>query len=211
MADKHCIHCGGTGFLVNGQPCTYCSSSGGYDLAEANILDIPVQYQNYTFNQAELPSDLQNVYGPWMTNKLEQILSNPAQFQENFIIASRANSGKTIWAYTLLRGLAKKGFFCPTLIDIIDVRDFYRARYAEDESKWFDSRCLIVKLPRLLEPWSYDMIEMLIEKRVRKNGFTIFLFPGSSADIEMQDKFKHFIPLIGDGTFNSIHVYSFYS
>ena len=91
------------------------------------------------------------------------------------------------------------------------MRDFYSARYAENESKWFDSRCLIVKLPRLLEPWSYDMIEMLIEKRVRKNGFTIFLYPGSSADIEMQDKFKHFIPLIGDGTFNSIHVYSFYS
>ena len=101
------------------------------------------------------------------------------------LICSRPNSGKTVWAYNLYSILSSKGYEIPTLRDIVEVRDILNSYSNKEEVNLISTaRCAVIKIPRDLQPWMFDTISYLIERRVRNDGFTIFLFGGTEEDLK---------------------------
>lgn len=206
---KGCARCGGTGQLFGNQgPCPDCA---GEELREVPIVyGIPAQYQGVKFDRSFLPEKEQAVYGVFMEDLLHNIINNYGIYQKNMIICSRPNSGKTVWAYTIISTLMSKGYDIPTLRDIVEVRDIMNSY---DDRKlavqYSTARCAIIKLPRDLQPWMFDTISSIIERRVRSNGFTIFLFGGTLEDLKFIDRYDKLRYIRGNGSYNTVQIESF--
>lgn len=203
-----CIKCGGTGRLISGELCPDC---GGNLIKNTPIVcTVPVQYQGVAFDKTFLPEKEQEVYGSFMEELMTTIINDYAFYQKNLLICSRPNSGKTVWAYNLYSILSSKGYEIPTLRDIVEVRDILNSYSNKDEVNLISTaRCAVIKIPRDLQPWMFDTISYLIERRVRNDGFTIFLFGGTEEDLKYIDKFNRLKDLKGTGAYNTIKIESF--
>lgn len=203
-----CLLCGGTGSLVNGEPCPECSEK--LDSLVPIAHGVPVQYQGVKFDKSFLPENEQKTYGVFMEELLETIIHDYAYYQKNLLICSRPNSGKTVWAYNLYSILSSKGYEIPPLRDITEIRNILNSYSDKDEARLLsEARCAIVKIPRDIQPWMFDTMSYLVERRVRSNGFTIFLFGGSIEDLKLLDRFDKLRYLRGTGAYNTIKVESF--
>lgn len=202
-----CMKCGGTGLLVNGDLCPDCTDN----LKTVPIVSgIPAQYQGVAFDKKFLPEKEQGKYGTFMEELKSTILNDYAFYQKNLIICSRPNSGKTVWAYNLISELLAKGYNIPTLRDITEVRNIMNSYDNKEEAQLLStSRCAIIKLPMDMQPWMFDTISYVIERRVRSDGFTIFLFGGSYDDLKSIDRFGKLRYLMGTGAYNTVKVESF--
>ena len=209
MGNMSCLMCGGSGKLVNGSICPECGKTLN---AEVPITaGIPLQYQGVSFDKSFLPDKLQKPYGEFMENLMLEIIANMNIYQKNLLICSRPNSGKTVWAYNLYSHFASRGLSVTPIKDILEVRSILTSYSLAEQAELFSSaRCSIIKIPRDIQPWTFDTISTLIERRVRNNGFTIFLYGGKEEDLKSQDKFGRLSDIKGTGAFNTIKVYSFY-
>ena len=204
---KGCLTCGGTGLTALGKPCPNCSSE---QLEGLPILtSIPVQYQNVRFDRMFLPENLQNTYGVYIGELIQKIVKQVG-FYKNILICSRPNSGKTIFAYTVYGLLYNKGITMPEVKDIFEVRDIFINYYGnpEEVELWSTSKVAIIKIPVDIPTKVFDTMSMIIERRVRNNCSTIFLYGGSKKDLLAQDKFGRLASLDGDGSYNSIEIKS---
>ena len=203
-----CLKCGGTGRLVNGTPCPDCS--GTIIKSIPVVQGIPVQYQGVNFDKKFLPEKEQKTYGTFMEELLINIVNDFAFYQKNLLICSRPNSGKTVWAYSLISLLSAKGYTIPNLRDITEVRNILNSYDNKEEAAlWSTARCAIIKLPRDMQPWMFDVMSYVIERRVRSDGFTIFLFGGTKDDLQFIDKYGRLQHLTGTGAYNTIKIESF--
>lgn len=204
----NCLKCGGTGFLLSGEPCPDCSEELG--VLTPIVHGVPAQYQGIQFDKSFLPEKEQKTYGVFMEELLDNIIHDYAYYQKNLLICSRPNSGKTVWAYNLYSILASKGYEIPPLRDISEVRSILNSYDNKQEAQLFSSaRCAIVKIPRDIQPWMFDTMSYLVERRVRSNGFTIFLFGGSLDELKLLDRFDKLKYLRGTGAYNTIKIESF--
>lgn len=207
MADG-CLICGGTLTDTFGKPCPVCTEAS--KRLTPIVAGIPAQYQGVTFDKSFLPSDLQNKYGQFMEELLITIINDIAFYQKNLIICSRPNSGKTIWTYNLYSELTAKGHHMPTLRDITEVRNILNSFDNKEESALFSkARCAVIKLPKDMQPWMFDTMSYIIERRVRNNGFTIFLFGGTLEELKQIDKYNRLGYLRGTGAYNTVQIESF--
>lgn len=208
MPNYQCIHCGGDGKLGNGLPCPVCSAN---ILKEIPIVQgIPIQYQGVRFDKKFLPDKEQDKYGTFMEELLITIVNDSNFYQKNLLICSRPNSGKTVWAYSLISLLMAKGIETPNLRDIIEVRQIMSSYENKEESMlWSTARCAIVKIPRDIQPWILDSITTIIERRVRSGGFTIFLYGGTKEELMHSDRFEKLKYVIGNGSYNTLRIESF--
>lgn len=203
---RGCLICGDTGYDAFGEPCKACSSN-----AESNVLPtlptIPIQYQGVRFNKTFLPNDMQSEYGTYMEELIERVVKG-TDFYKNILICSRPNSGKTVFAYTVLGMLYNKGIVIPEVRDIIEVRDIMINYYADtDETElWSKAKLAIIKIPVDISVHMFDTMSTVVERRVRNNGSTIFLYGGTRKDILAQDRFGRLKSLEGDGSYNSIEI-----
>jgi len=69
----------------------------------------------------------------------------------------------------------------------------------------------IIKVPMDVPSRFSETMVTIIDLRLRHNGRTIFLFDGSKEDLINLDRFNKFKPLLGDGSYHSLAVYSYKS
>lgn len=206
--DRTCIYCGGDGVMANGEPCPIHGKVSAIELPV--LQSIPIQYQGVRFDKSFLPEKEQNGLGNYLEELLDTITHDITFYQKNILICSRPNSGKTIWAYTLYAMLVKNNREVPPLRDVIEVRDLFASKGTTDEARLFsEARCAIIKVPRDLQPWLFDSIAAIVERRVRNNGFTIFLYGGTKDDLKQIDRYGVLKSLEGTGAYNTIEIKSF--
>jgi hypothetical protein len=202
------MKCGGTGRLVSGEPCPDCASE---QIKTVPIVQgVPAQYQGVSFDKSFLPEKEQKEYGTFMEELLQTIINDLAFYQKNMIICSRPNSGKTVWAYNLYSLITSKGYEMPPLKDVAEVRTIL---YSYDDKElaqlYSTARCVVIKIPRDIQPWMFDSIAAIVERRVRSDGFTIFLFGGNEMDLKAADKYGKLGDLRGTGAYNTLQIKSF--
>ena len=209
MADKHCMICGGSGFKTGMRvPCPVCSKEQKLIVPVFN--EVPVQYQGVRFSKDFLPDGYAEEYGVFMEELLENIVNNFSMFQRNILICARPNCGKSVWCYSLYSEIKSKGYDAVPLKDIFEVKDLLNGKGDLDEARALStSRIVTIKLPRTLEAWVFDYMSMLVNRRVRSNGSTIFFYDGLYEDVENQDVFGKMKYIKGNGSFNTIEVKSF--
>ena len=209
MADKHCMLCGGSGKLLGGlTPCPKCSQKE----ERINLVfnEIPIQYQGVYFDKDFLPDGYAEGYGVYMEELLENIVNNFSMYQGNKLICCRPNCGKSVWAYTLYKELKSRSYNALPLKDIYEVRELLNGRGDLELAKQVsETKIAVIKLPRSLEAWMFDYMSTLVNRRVRSNGATIFLYDGQYSDIENQDVFDKMKYIRGNGSFNTIEVKTF--
>lgn len=204
----HCLKCGGSGILINGERCPDCSKEVQ---VTSYVPNIPIQYQGKTYDKSFLPEYEQDGFGTYMENLLKEIDSNLSFYQKNHIICSRVNTGKTVWSYDLLSRCISRGYDCPRIYDVLEVRDILSSYTDKSTADVITSaRCVIMKIPRDAQPWVFDSVASIVDRRVRSNGFTIFLFDGSKYDLFKLDKYGRLHEIEGNGSYNSIKITDYY-
>lgn len=206
-----CLKCSGTGFLAGGTiPCPVCNSR--HDEVLPTYEDVPIQYQGLVFDKDLLPHGMQDFYGKFMEELKQEILNNVSVFQRNTLICCRPNCGKSVWAYNIYSHLKSRGVTIPPIKDILEVRDIFNLVQNDTTllKEYSNSRLAIIKLPRHVTADMFDLMFTIIERRVRNNGCTIFLYGGTKDDLKKQDYFGKLKYLTGNGSFNSIKIESFY-
>lgn len=188
-------------------PCPICSKLKVSSLPV--ISTIPIQYQNVRFDRMFLPENLQETYGIYMEDLIDKIVKQSG-FYKNILICSRPNTGKTIFAYTVYGLLYNKGIKMPEVKDIMEVREILLDYYGDADvaDLWSTAKVAIIKIPSDIPPKLFDTVSTIIERRVRNNASTIFLYGGSKKDLLAQDKFNKLTYLEGDGSYNSLEIKS---
>lgn len=209
---KGCLKCGGDGTMANGLPCPDCKDEIiKKAMTRRNIANVPTQYQGVSFDKSFLPFDEQAKYGAFMEDLLKTIYADCGLYQKNYLICSRPNSGKTVWGYTLITLLADKGFYLPPIMDLVAVRDIlnYSNRDAELTKEVQVSRGLVVRVPADAQFWMLDIILYILERRVARNGFTIFLYNGKYEQLKQCDKYGKLPYIIGSGAWHTVKLEDF--
>lgn len=205
-----CLKCGGTGFLLSGELCD-CGVKTIYYVPE--VLEVPMQYQGVRFNSRLLPPNVQGGYADYMDAMYRTLTSNSIQGRKNVLICAPPNTGKTVFAYSVLIDQYMKGVSVVPLMDIMEVRAIMMNPYDIDVEKVESiskSQVMFIKIPMDLPSRLAESMSTIIERRVRNSASTIFLYSGTYKDLIAQDTFGKLRMLIGDGSYNSIEVKSFY-
>lgn len=205
---ENCIQCGGTGTLVNGEPCPTCAKNIARIVPKA--YGIPVQYQGVKFDKSFLPEKEQKEYGCFMEGLMQTILNDIPFYQKNMIICSRPNSGKTVWSYDLYANVVAMGFEMPPVKDIVEIKNILNGYTDKQEAQLFSTaRCAVIRIPRDVQFWMLDTISYIVERRVRSDGFTIFMFAGTEEELKYADKNDKLKYIRGTGAYNTVQIVSF--
>lgn len=207
-----CLECGGTGVLLDGRPCPVCSKERiSKAISSSRYATVPMQYQGVAYDKSFLPMEVQKTLGSYMEDLLSTISADYQIYQKNLLICSRPNSGKTIWAYNLITILSEKGYNIPTLMDLMTVREHlnYRSNDSELQELVQSSRGLIIRVPADVTYWMFDIMQAIIERRVARNGFTVFLYSGSGSKLKEADKNGVLRNILGSGAFHTIKMEDF--
>ena len=208
-----CLRCGGTGSvficddegnIIGKEPCD-CGIQETIVLPTS--LKVPTQYQDIRFSKYNLKTELQEYYGSYIENLIKEITNTAGQLNKNILICAPPNSGKTVMAYTVIGQLFFKDVRIPEVLDLMQVRDTLMARYNVDERLMVaisTAPIMFIKIPMDVPNRFAETMSTIVERRVRANGSTIFLFNGSNFDLEALDTFGKYKRLLGDGSFNSI-------
>lgn len=205
----NCLKCGDTGVKVSGEK---CDCGVGLSIILPTSMKIPMQYQGVIFDKSFVREDISKEYSEYMTKLLDDFVDNTIITSMNVLICAPNNSSKTIWAYTLYGRLYAKGVRIPDLMDLMQARSLMLDYYAEDKETAAllnSAPVVIIKLPMDLPNKFTETMSTIIERRVRNNGSTIFMYNGAYKDLEAQDRFMKLKYIIGDGSFNTLLVKSF--
>ncbi len=175
-------------------------------------MKIPLQYQGVMFDKELVRPDITDEYGKYMEALKDRLTRQAAILNLNVLLCAPANSGKTVWAYTVYGLLYSSGARVPELMDLMQARELMLNYYQEDRTAaelLSSAPVAIIKLPMDLPNKFSETMSTIIERRVRNNGSTVFMFNGEYKDIEAQDRFGKIKYIVGDGSFNSLLVKSF--
>jgi len=206
----NCLKCGGTGRRCDGTACD-CKEDTYVDLPL--ILEIPEQYQQSYFDKSFLPKWLHGSYGSLLEGIISTIKTK-YKITQNYLICAPINSGKSTFAYTVFSILYQHGVPMSKLLDLNEVRRLMNDLYNVDQDAYdllVKSPIAIIKVPMDVPSRFSETMATIIDLRLRHNGRTIFLFDGSKEDLINLDRFNKFKPLLGDGSYHSLAVYSYKS
>lgn len=210
MSEGICIKCGNTGLLISGEHC----DCGAYNskLVLPTHMKVPLQYQSIKYDKRFIREELQSTLGVFMEKLFKDITQDLYAFCRNYIICAPANSGKTVWAYNLYAYLYSKGEAMPEILDLMQVRQTLLNYYTDDLDtldKINNAKVIVIKLPMDLPNKFVETISTIIDRRVRNNCPTIFIYNGSRHDLYAQDRFEKLRFLEGDGSYNTVCIKSF--
>lgn len=211
----YCADCANQGIDLNGRPC-HCRVNVKSFYDRVDCLAIPEQYRNIPFNRNLIPNDISDAYGRYLEKTFEDIVMQKLRHC-NIALCSPVNHGKTIWAYSILENLFKLGVPVFPIFDILEIKrilldmDFNRQQFYEVDKPelLITVPYLFCKVPRIPTWEVYDMIGVLIDRRVRRDNSTILLYEGSWNDLVFGDKKGLLTGLIGDGTYGTLNVQSY--
>ena len=205
-----CLKCGGTGIQIDGKPCD-CRDNGKIDLPI--VIEVPSIYQSSEFSASLVPIKMSKTYGI----ELEDIINTikcKGKFTHNILICSPPNTGKTVFAYTVYRHQYLKGLSMPEIMDLIEAKELlmttsYDEHIIRLKEKLINSKIAIIKIPLDLPNKFAETMSTILERRVRKNGTTIFLYGSTLFDLQNQDRFGVLKNIIRDGSYNSLKVINY--
>lgn len=210
MEGETCLKCGGTGILASGELCD-CGVKTT-KLVLPPHMKVPLQYQSIQYNKMFIHRELQPTLGVFMEKLLNDITTDLYSYSKNYIICSPANTGKTVWAYNLYSLLYSKGENMPEILDLMQVREVL-LNYFTDNLELLDkvnnAKIMVVRIPMDLPNKFVDTISTIVDRRVRNNCSTIFIYNGTRNDLYAQDRFCKLRFLEGDGSFNTLCIKSF--
>jgi len=210
MQKRYCEKCGGCGVLLDGSLCS-CQLNTEEFFGSISSIDIPELYQGKIFNKLILPRNLPAEYGTTM----QEIYDNVTSLRwkaHNVVLCSPPGSGKSTLAYSCIESLFRKGLPVLTLYDLFELKriilDYDNGRKiaydVTDPEYVVKSPYLFVRIPRTLSFDTYDCISYLLDKRVRRNGSTFFLFNGTWEQLIALDKNNVLNNLVGDGSYGTV-------
>lgn len=200
------MKCASSGITVDGSRCD-CTSLSSADIPI--VLDIPKIYQTVEFSKELLPIKMDSSYGFELQRIIEEVKAN-GSYHCNTLICSPPNTGKTILAYTIFRHMFLKGLKIPPLMDLSEVKSLLSYTYSQEDNIkreiFLNSTLAVIKIPSDVPNKFAEIMHTIIEKRVRRNGTTIFLFGGPLRMLKSRDPYKFLNNIIRDGSYNSLKV-----
>lgn len=199
---SYCPKCGNTGIKLDGSKCE-CQYNIKDVFTDVSCMEIPEQYRGIQFVKDLVP-DLQNgAYRAFLDN-LHTRLSNCDEKGINYVICSPPKSSKTIFAYATIRRHFRGG------LEVYPLNDLYELKIpllqAEESSPICKVPYLFVKFPPLLTQEVFQTASLLLDRRVRHSGTTIFLYDGSWESLRFADKYSNFTAFSGDGSYCTVKV-----
>lgn len=216
-ADEWCAACGNTGVRLDGTPCD-CKFRVESFYESVSCMDVPEQYRGVLFNAALLPKDMIAGYGIYMTELYDSIVSTRMRHR-NVCLCSPAAHGKTILAYSCIEQLFRKGIPTFPVFDILEVKrilldtDLCRKLLYEVSNPEYLTTApyVFIKIPRIPTWEVYDTVVSVLERRVRRDNCTIYLYDGTWEQLIRSDKLNVLAGIQGDGTYNTLEVSSWFS
>lgn len=207
---EKCLKCGNTGEMIDGSPCD-CKASGKVNLPIA--LEVPGIYQDSEFAAVLVPIKMPRSYGIELEDIID-VVKKKGRYTHNLLICSPPNTAKTVFAYTLYRHQYLKGLPMPEIMDLVEAKELlmsnsYDDHVQRDKEKLINSPLAAFKVPLDLPPKFAETMSTITERRVRKNGVTIWLYGGSLYDLQNQDRFGVLKNIIRDGSYNSLKVINY--
>lgn len=206
----YCPKCGGFGILPDGTPCD-CKVNDDYLFSEVVCTNIPIPYQGMNFIASQVPTDLGETYVSFLNKLHADIISGKFRFQ-NLLIASPARHAKTVFVYTTIQQLYRKGIPTFPLYDVSELGRMMsdmdlgkkQSYTVENPEQILTVPYLFARIPQILNFGVFDTIALLIDRRVRRGGSTIFVYNGTWELLTYSDQHNILKPMLGDGTFNTI-------
>lgn len=202
-----CLKCGDTGITVDGTPC----DCRGHGIVNTPIvLEVPSIYQTAEFSASLVPIKMPRSYGIELEDIINAIKSK-GKYSRNILICSPPNTGKTVFAYTIYKHQYVKGLSMSEIMDLVEAKELlnstsYDESIQRDKEKLINCPVAVIKIPLDVPNRFAETMSTIIERRVRKNGTTIFLYGGSIRGLQAQDRFDTLNNIIRDGSYNSIKV-----
>lgn len=211
---SYCAICGGTGWKIDGTPCG-CKAIKDDLYAGAVFLDIPETYRGVVFNPVLLPNKYGEVYRNTIKNYYEQI-SGLRWKCHNLLICADAQSGKSVFAYSLMQTLFRKDIDVFPMFDVLELkRIMLDMDYGKPQTFGVESPVKLYEVPYLfaiVPPMTvydiYDTTAMLISRRVRRGNSTILLYNGTWGQLIQNDGRGVLKNMKGNGSLTSIEVSS---
>lgn len=212
----YCPDCMGTGVDIDNNVC-HCRFNAKSFYDTVSCLDIPEQYRGIAFNKSLLPKDLPESYANYLQEVYDTIFTGKWK-QKNVVIASPIGHGKTILAYSCIEVLFRNGIPTFPVYDVLEVKriltdmDLCRKQLYEVENPemLITVPILFVKIPRVNTWEVYDVISLILDRRVRRGNSTIFLYDGSWQQLVYNDKNGILTGLVGDGSYNTLESKSWF-
>lgn len=210
--EGYCILCGGEREDLDGNPCICMQRvTSVYDAI--SCLEVPEQYRGITFTKELLPPDLDLSYGEFLQELYTTILQGIIP-KENLLIASPVNHGKSVFAYSCIEQLFRRGYPILPVYDVLELTnimtnfDMGRKQTYEVEHPEYVTEIplLFAKIPRVSRFDVFDSISMVLDRRVRHGGTTIFLFDGTYSYLSQMDRNDVLEGLAGNGHFTTFKV-----
>lgn len=204
-----CLKCGDTGFDSDGNPCDKCNSGSATSLPV--IFEIPEQYQSSMFDKSFLPNWLLPAYGIALQEIVDTV-KRTYEYKRNVLVCAPPNSGKTVFAYTIERIMLSANLAMPPIYDMNEVRKIMGDIYNKGESYnlFVKSQLAIVKIPMDVPTKFVEIMNTIMDLRLRNSGATIFLYDGTKEDLENIDRYDKFEYLVGDGSYHTVKVHSYF-
>lgn len=201
-----CVKCGGTGRLLNGNPCE-CSMTVPDFYSDSACFEIPEQYRDVVFTEELVPDTWGGSYRKFLS-KLHTDISTMAVMSRNWLICSPPKHAKTIFAFASMRRLFRNNIGVHPLNDILELKSKILEYDVSKDEPLFRVPYLFVRIPAVLNNEVFELCTTLLDRRVRQNLSTVFLFNGSWERICACDKFGVFTPYKGDGSYCTYSVSS---
>lgn len=211
---SYCAICGGTGWKLDGTPCG-CKAVKGDLYGDITCLDIPETYRGLAFNTILLPVKYGDAYKNTMKNYYEQISSLRWRCR-NLLLCAPAQSGKSVFAYSLIQELFRRGIDVFPMYDVLEIkRIMLDMEYGKQQSLKVENPILLYEvpylfavIPPLLNFDTYDTTAMLVARRVRRGGSTILLYSGTWNQLVSNDSRGSLKNMKGNGSLTTVEVSS---
>lgn len=210
----YCDKCMNSGIDIDGNPCT-CRISAKSFYDSVSCLDIPAQYRGVSFNPSLVPTDLPDSYANYLKGIHNDILAGRLP-DKNILICSPINHSKSILAYSCIEVLFRNGIPTFPLYDVLEIKrmllDFDLGKKQtydiQEPELLLTAPLLFAKIPRITSWEVYDAITVLLDRRVRRDNTTIFIYDGYWNQLIYNDKQNLLTGLMGDGHYNTLEVKS---
>ena len=215
--EDYCEKCGNTGTIFETGARCDCTHAKRSAMEAVSCLAVPKQYARIVFDKFSVNKDIGDDYPNRLQELYDSIVTN-AMIARNVLICAPPKHSKTVFACSCITELFNYGVEVASIYDLLEVRKIisdmefgYNNLYEEFPDKLIKAPYLFVKVPRVVNKSTYDIILYLMDKRLRRGGSTIYLYDGTYEELVVADKRGLLKDMKGDGYYKSLQVYSWES
>ena len=204
----YCELCGNTLSDIMGNPCECTNKPISYSPILNHCDFIPKIYKGIKFNKDLVKSSMPEIYGNFL-DKTRNLLIR-GKFHKNLLLCSPINTSKTIWVYDIIGTLFSLNQEVAPYFDLLEIKRILLDIYSKDFDYIYTVPILFVKIPLEVNKYIFNSIETLIDRRIKKDVFTILTYQGNYKALSGVDEFNLLSDLRGDGSFKSILIEQYY-